>query len=52
MVSDVSEETGSSQGFMHCVKDYGCRIEVRGDERGKTIERERAEAEVVFARYE
>ena len=52
LVNDTSAETGSSQGFMHCVKDYGCRIDLRSEAKRGTIERERAEAEEVFNRYD
>ena len=52
MINDVSAETGSSQGFMHCVKDYGCRIELRSDAKRATIEREMAEAQEVFDRFD
>ena len=52
LVNDTSAETGSSQGFMHCVKDYGCRIDLRSEAKRATIERERAEAEEVFNRYD
>ena len=52
LVNDTSAETGSSQGFMHCVKDYGCRIGLRSEAKRATIERERAEAEEVFDRYD
>lgn len=51
-VSDVSAETGSSQGFMHCVKDYDALISVRGEKRKGTILRDWQEAQVVFDRYE
>lgn len=52
LVNDTSAETGSSQGFMHSVKDYGCRIDLRSEAKRATIERERAEAEEVFNRYD
>lgn len=52
LVNDTSAETGSSKGFMHCVKDYGCRIDLRSETKRATIERERAEAEEVFNRYD
>lgn len=49
---DASAETGSSQGFMHCVKDYNCRIQVRSEQRRFTIEKELEEAQGVFESYE
>lgn len=52
LINDASAETGSSQGFMHCVKDYGCRIELRSEAKRATIEREQQEAQSVFARFD
>lgn len=52
LISDASAETGSSQGFMHRVKDYGCRVEVRAEGKRATIERERREAQDVFDRFD
>ncbi|MCJ1403644.1 hypothetical protein MMC11_006867 [Xylographa trunciseda] len=52
LISDTSAETGSSQGFMHCVKDYGCRIELRAEAKRATIERERREAQEIFDRFD
>jgi cytochrome P450 len=51
-LNDVNPETGISQGFMHCVKDYEAMVTVRGDEKRKTIERELEASQEVFARYE
>ncbi|KAF2501077.1 cytochrome P450 [Lophium mytilinum] len=51
-VNDVSAETGSSQGFMHCVKDYDANIVVRGEEKKQTILRELDASQDVFARFE
>ena len=40
------------RGFMRCVKDYGCRIDLRSEAKRATIERERVEAEEMFGRYD
>lgn len=50
--NDASAETGSSQGFMHCVKDYDAIVTVRGEERRQTILRELEQAQTVFAKYD
>ncbi|KAF2795103.1 cytochrome P450 [Melanomma pulvis-pyrius CBS 109.77] len=50
--NDVSAETGSSQGFMHCVKDYNADIRVRGEERKDTILRELEASKSVFEQFE
>lgn len=52
LISDTSAETGSSQGFMHCVKDYGCRIELRMEAKRATIERERHDARKIFDHFD
>ncbi|KAF2729756.1 cytochrome P450 [Polyplosphaeria fusca] len=49
--NDVSAETGSSQGFMHCVKDYNAEVIVRGEQRRKTVMKELEMAQSVFQRY-
>jgi cytochrome P450 len=51
-INDVSAETGSSQGFMHCVKDYNANIRVRGQERKETILREVEAAKSVFEQFD
>jgi cytochrome P450 family 619 len=51
-VNDVSAETGSSQGFMHCVKDYNAGIRLRGEGKRAAILRELEEAQQVFARFD
>ena len=51
-VSNVDPESGISQGFMHCVKDYDAHVIVRGEERRETILRELEGAKGVFDRYE
>lgn len=49
---DTNPETAYSEGFLVCAKKYPLEIEVRGDERRKTIEREYKQAEKdVFANY-
>ncbi|KAA8647949.1 hypothetical protein EYZ11_008690 [Aspergillus tanneri] len=50
--SDISAESGASQGFLHCPKDYGCVIRLRSPEKRETIMREFAEAQEVFARFD
>nr|UPH69770.1 putative cytochrome p450 protein [Neofusicoccum parvum] len=52
MKNDASAETGSSQGFMHCVKDYECKITLRDERKRETILRELADAQPIFAQYE
>ena len=49
---NVSAETGLSQGFLHCVKDYGSSITVRSNMRRETILREFEETKEVFERFE
>ncbi|CAF9929816.1 MAG: hypothetical protein HETSPECPRED_007462 [Heterodermia speciosa] len=49
---NTSAETGLSQGFLHCVKDYGSSVTVRSKARGETILREFEEARSVFAKFE
>jgi cytochrome P450 len=51
-VNDVSAETGSSQGFMHCVKDYQATVTLRDEQKRHTILRESEEAKEVFARFD
>ncbi|KAF2205971.1 m-hydroxybenzyl alcohol hydroxylase [Delitschia confertaspora ATCC 74209] len=51
-VNDASAETGTSQGFMQCVKDYNAEIIVRGEERRRTLLREHEKAKAVFDRFE
>jgi cytochrome P450 len=50
--SDMSPESGASQGFLHCPKDYGCAIRLRSQEKRDTIMREFKEAQEVFARFD
>ena len=50
--SDISPETGASQGFLHCPKDYGCAIRLRSPEKKETILREYREATSFFAQYD
>ena len=49
--SDISPETGASQGFLHCPKDYGCAIRLRSPLKKETILREYREAEKMFRQY-
>ncbi|CAI7595623.1 unnamed protein product [Penicillium bialowiezense] len=49
--SDIDPESGASQGFLHCPKEYGCGIRLRGEKRG-TIEKEFREAQELFARFD
>ena len=49
---NTSAETGLSQGFLHCVKDYGSSITLRSKARGDTILREFEEAQTIFAKFE
>lgn len=50
-VIDTSAETGLSQGFLHCVKEYGCTIKLRSEAKRETIVRELAQAQSVFDRF-
>ena len=49
---NTSAETGLSQGFLHCVKDYGSSVTLRSEARGDTILREFEEAQKIFAGFE
>ena len=49
---NTSAEEGMSQGFLHCVKEYGCRVEVRGEGRRETVLREMEAAKEIFARFD
>ena len=49
---NISAETGLSQGFLHCVKDYGSSITLRSKARGDTILKEFEEAQTTLARFE
>jgi len=51
-VIDSSAETGSSIGFLQCVKDYSVGVEPRSEKRVETIRREFEEAQSVFANYD
>ncbi len=51
-VIDVSAETGLSQGFLHCVKEYGCGITLRSEAKRDTILNELAQAQTVFSRFD
>ena len=50
--SDVSPETGASQGFLHCPKDYECSVTLRSEAKRGTILRELEEAQDVFDGFE
>ena len=52
VVIDTSAETGLSQGFLHCVKEYGCTIKLRSEAKRETIMRELAQAQSVFDRFD
>lgn len=49
---DTSAETGLSQGFLHCVKEYGCAITLRSEAKRETIVREFAQVQALFSRYD
>ena len=51
-VNDASAEKGSSQGFLHGPKDYGCHVRLRSEKKRETIMKEFEEAQAVFGRYE
>lgn len=52
VANDISAETGASQGFLHCPKEYGLRIRMRGAKRKETILREMEAATEVFKNYD
>lgn len=52
VVIDTSAETGLRQGFLHCVKEYGCTIKLRSEAKRETIMRELAQAQSVFDRFD
>ena len=49
---DTSAETGLSQGFLHCVKEYGSSIALRSESKRETIMREYQEAQKVFEQFD
>ncbi|KAJ5667194.1 m-hydroxybenzyl alcohol hydroxylase [Penicillium longicatenatum] len=49
---DIDPESGTSQGFLHCPKEYGCGIRLRDPEKRETIERELREAQERFACFD
>lgn len=49
---NTDAETSLSQGFLHCVKEYGSSITVRSEKRRDTIWREFEDAKATFARFE
>ena len=50
--NDLSAETGSSKGFLHCPKDYGCEVRLRSPLKRDTVMREYAQAQQVFGRFD
>ena len=50
--SDISPETGTSQGFLHCPKDYECVIKLRSEAKRETIMKELEAAKAVFDRFD
>ena len=49
---DTNPQTGYSEGFLVCAKNFPCKMEVRSDARRKTIEREYQDAQRIFERFE
>lgn len=50
---DFNPETGYSEGFLVCAKDFGCRVTPRSEARRTTVMREYDQArEEVFARFD
>ncbi|KAL9035720.1 MAG: hypothetical protein Q9214_006454 [Letrouitia sp. 1 TL-2023] len=49
---NTSAETGLSQGFLHCVKEYGSSIMLRSEAKRETIMKEFEEAQATFSRFE
>ncbi|KAF2999436.1 hypothetical protein E8E13_007651 [Curvularia kusanoi] len=50
--SDTKAESGASQGFLHCPKDYGLAIRLRSQDKAETIRKEFQKAELVFERFD
>jgi cytochrome P450 len=51
-IPDGNANTGSSTGFMQCVKDYGCKIQIRSEAKRITVGEEFLAAREVFKAYE
>lgn len=51
-IIDNSAETGSSIGFLQCVKDYSVGVEARSEKRTETIRKEFEIEQSIFAKYE
>ena len=49
---NTSAETGLSQGFLHCVKEYGSSIKLRSEGKRETILRELRDARAIFEKFE
>jgi cytochrome P450 family 619 len=50
---DFNPETGYSEGFLVCARDFACRISPRSEIRRETIMREYEKAQKeVFSKYE
>lgn len=49
---DVDPQTGYSEGFLVCAKDFGCRITVRSEKRRATILGEYEQAQEVFSQFD
>lgn len=49
---NTSAETGLSQGFLHCVKEYGSSITLRSEAKRATILREFDAAQTTFSKFE
>jgi hypothetical protein len=50
---DFDPQTGYSEGFLVCAKDFPCRIRPRSEARRETVMREfESVQEKVFARFE
>lgn len=50
--SDLSPETGYSEGFLVCAKDFPCKIAVRSEARRDTIMKEFEKAQEIFSKYD
>lgn len=47
-IPDGNANTGSSTGFMQCVKDYGCEVRIRIEGKRSTVEGEFLAAQETF----
>jgi cytochrome P450 len=51
-IPDGNANTGSSTGFMQCVKNYDCKIQIRSEAKRTTVGEEFLAAQEIFKAYE